>query len=176
MRNLVLSAIKISSLESKCGQPDSTAAASEESIIAAAFDIDRGLIFSASEDAQRGVCIWRAPVDPCEWNAPILCGSFNSANVLSLRVIGETAQLILVTRSGDTVSWELDDSGDFIVRPTCMVDAVYTDGCRVVQKLLEVLIQAYWQLNGVLMIRFLLLLLVSVNGYSSWVCQRYGYR
>ncbi|OJA14136.1 hypothetical protein AZE42_06727 [Rhizopogon vesiculosus] len=114
MRNLVPSAIKISSLDStEDEQPDS------ESIVAAAFDIDRGLIFAASEDAQGGVRIWRTPVDPCEWNAPIFCGSFNTTNskVLSLRVLGESAQLILVTRGGDTVSWQLDESGNFIGDP-----------------------------------------------------------
>lgn len=178
MRNLVPSAVKISSLEPTHDEiPDSASTAAEESIVATAFDIDRGLIFAASEDAHCGVRIWRTPVDPCEWNAPTLCGSYNSANskVLSLRVIGETAQLILVTRSGDTVSWQLDESGDFIVRSSSsvrMVEAHYTDECRVIQMLLEVLIQAYWLLNGVLMIRSLLSLLASCfssNDYLSSV-------
>jgi elongator complex protein 1 len=123
MRNLVPSAIKVSYLGSTYDEQPNLAstATAEESIVIAAFDIDRGLIFAASEDALFGVRIWRTPVDPGEWNAPTLCGSFNAPNskVLSLRVIGESAQLILVTRSGDTVSWQLDESGNFIVRPSC---------------------------------------------------------
>ncbi|KAG1726875.1 pol II transcription elongation factor [Suillus paluster] len=98
MRNLVPSAIKLL----------------RESIVAAAFDIDRGLIFAASEDAKFGVHIWRTPIDPCEWEEPILCGSFRSINpkVLSLRVIGESAQVIL---SGPdvgilAVEWSPDDT------------------------------------------------------------------
>lgn len=160
MRNLVPSAIKISSLEATCDEQP-------EYIVAAAFDIDRELIFAASEDAQGGVRIWRTPVDPCQWNAPILCGSFDTTNskVLSLRVIGESAQLVLVTRGGDTVSWQLDESGNFIVRPYCsesMVETGHTNECRVIRMSLEVLIQVYWLLNGVLMTRFLLSLLVNL--------------
>ncbi|KAG1738258.1 pol II transcription elongation factor [Suillus lakei] len=121
MRNLVPSAIKISTLEPTYNEHTSDSASSnaQESIVAAAYDVDRGLIFTASEDAQFGVRIWRTPVDPCEWNAPVLCGSFISVDskVLSLRVIGESAQLILVTRSGDTVSWQLDDLGELISGP-----------------------------------------------------------
>src|SRR6267154_150287 len=102
MRNLVPSAIKLSTLESTYNEhPESASSnAVQETIVTAAYDVDRGLIFAASEDAQCGVRIWRTPVDPCEWNAPILCGSFNSVNskVLSLRVIGESAQLILMTK------------------------------------------------------------------------------
>ncbi|KAG1835906.1 pol II transcription elongation factor [Suillus subalutaceus] len=122
MRNLVPTAIKVSTLEPAYNEQISDSASSDcvqESIVAAAFDVDRGLIFAASEDAQFGVRIWRTPVDPCEWNAPILCGSFASVDpkVLSLRVIGESAQLVLVTRSGDTVTWQLDDSGELISGP-----------------------------------------------------------
>jgi len=160
MRNIVPSAIKISSLEATYDKQP-------ESIVAAAFDIDRELIFAASEDAQGGVRIWRTPVDPCQWNAPILCGSFDTTNskVLSLRVIGESAQLVLVTRGGDTVSWQLDESGNFIVRPYCsesMVEASYTNACRATRMSLGVLIQVYWLLDGALMTRFLLSLLVSL--------------
>lgn len=122
MRNLVPSAIKISTLEPAYNEQISESIPSngvQESIVAAAFDVDRGFIFAASEDAQFGVRIWRTPVDPCEWDPPVLCGSFSSFDpkVLSLRVIGESAQLILVTRSGDTVTWQLDDSGQLISGP-----------------------------------------------------------
>ncbi|KAG1767483.1 pol II transcription elongation factor [Suillus placidus] len=122
MRNLVPSAIKVSTLKPTYNEQTSDSASSncgQESIVAATFDVDRGLIFAASEDAQFGVRIWRTPVDPCEWNAPILCGSFSSIDpkVLSLRVVGESAQLILVTRSGDTVTWQLDEFGEFISGP-----------------------------------------------------------
>jgi elongator complex protein 1 len=122
MRNLVPSAIKVSTLEPVYNEKTSDSTSSNyvhESIAAAAFDVDRGLIFAASEDAQFGVRIWRTSCDPCEWNAPVLCGSFSSIDpkVLSLRVIGESAQLILVTRSGDTVTWQLDESGELISGP-----------------------------------------------------------
>lgn len=122
MRNLVPSATKVSTLEPVYNEqiPDSASCSGvQESIVAAAFDVDRGLIFAASEDAQFGVRIWRTSVDPCEWNAPILCGSFSSIDpkVLSLRVIGESAQLILVTRSGDTVTWQLDELGELVSGP-----------------------------------------------------------
>ncbi|KAG2158594.1 pol II transcription elongation factor [Suillus bovinus] len=123
MRNLVPSAIKVSTLEPPYDEQTSNSASSngvQESIVAAAFDVDRGLIFAASEDAQFGVRIWRTTADPLEWNAPILCGSFSSIidpKVLSLRVIGESAQLVLVTRSGDTVTWQLDESGELISGP-----------------------------------------------------------
>ncbi|KAG1866975.1 pol II transcription elongation factor [Suillus tomentosus] len=122
MRNLVPSAIKVSTLEPAYNEQTSDSASSngpQESIVAAAFDVDRGLIFAASEDAQFGVRIWRTSVDPCEWDAPVLCGSFSSIDpkVLSLRVIGESAQLVLVTRSGDTVTWQLDESGELISGP-----------------------------------------------------------
>lgn len=138
MRNLVPSAIKISTLDRTYNEqtPDSASSNGvQESIVAAAFDVDRGLIFAASEDAQFGVRIWRTPVDSCEWGAPILCGSFSSTDpkVLSLRVIGESTQLILVTRSGDTVTWQLDDSGELIVRHICMVCSSYVNRCRAVQ-------------------------------------------
>ncbi|KAG0700203.1 pol II transcription elongation factor [Suillus ampliporus] len=129
MRNLVPSASKVSTLEPIYNEEysDSTSSnGAKESIVAAAFDIDRGLIFAASEDAQFGIRIWRTPVDPCEWKTPILCGSFSSVDpkVLSLRVIGESAQVILVTRSGDTVSWELDELGQFISGPDVVGSAV----------------------------------------------------
>ncbi|KAG1812305.1 pol II transcription elongation factor [Suillus variegatus] len=122
MRNLVPSAIKVSTLEPAYNEQisDSTSInGPQESIVAAAFDVDRGLIFAASEDAQFGVRIWKTSVDPCEWDAPVLCSSFSSVDpkVLSLRVIGESAQLVLVTRSGDTVTWQLDDSGELISGP-----------------------------------------------------------
>ncbi|KAG2050912.1 pol II transcription elongation factor [Suillus hirtellus] len=122
MRNLVLSAIKVSTLEPAYNEQTSDPASSngpQECIVAAAFDVDRGLIFAASEDAQFGVRIWRTSVDPCEWDAPVLCGFFSSIDpkVLSLRVIGESAQLVLVTRSGDTVTWQLDESGELISDP-----------------------------------------------------------
>ncbi|KAG2136870.1 pol II transcription elongation factor [Suillus cothurnatus] len=122
MRNLVPSAIKVSTLEPAYNEKISDSTSSNyvhESIVAAAFDVDRGLIFAASEDAQFGVRIWRTSCDPCEWNPPVLCGSFSSIDpkVLSLRVIGESAQLILVTRSGDTVTWQLDESGELISGP-----------------------------------------------------------
>jgi len=120
MRNLVPSAIKVSTLEPAHNEKTSDSTSSNyvhESIVAAAFDVDRGLIFAASEDAQFGVRIWRTSCDPCEWNAPVLYSSFSSIDpkVLSLRVIGESAQLILVTRSGDTVTWQLDESGELII-------------------------------------------------------------
>lgn len=138
MRNLVPSAIKVSTLEPAYNEQisDSTSInGPQESIVAAAFDVDRGLIFAASEDAQFGVRIWKTSVDPCEWDAPVLCSSFSSVDpkVLSLRVIGESAQLVLVTRSGDTVTWQLDDSGELIVRRIYTISLSCVDRCRAVQ-------------------------------------------
>ncbi|KAH7928721.1 IkappaB kinase complex, IKAP component [Leucogyrophana mollusca] len=118
MRNLTLSASMVSSLDVAKGNLDG-----EEntgvSISSVAIDVDRNVIFATSGGAHNEVCIWRAAGDGDtmgESETLTLVGTFSTpdSRVLSLRVLAEASQLVLVVRGGDIVVWELDDLGGFV--------------------------------------------------------------
>jgi elongator complex protein 1 len=122
MRNLTLSTVQISLLLAEdviqFSNPTSDDATAVLSAIA--FDLDRNTTFAGTESSQGVILVWRVSgtVSPTPGNVSfVFCGSYTSpsAGIASLRVLSESNQLVLVTRAGDIVVWELDESGGFVV-------------------------------------------------------------
>lgn len=122
MRNLTLSTVQISILQAedviKFSSPTSDDATAVLSAIA--FDLDRNATFAGTESSQGVILVWRTSdiASPTPGNVSfVFCGSYTSpsAGIASLRVLSESNQLVLATRAGDIVVWELDESGSFVV-------------------------------------------------------------
>ncbi|KAI6009884.1 pol II transcription elongation factor [Pisolithus marmoratus] len=116
MRNISRDAIRIVTLRTEDVEqvtPDGTSA----TIAAIAFDVDRDVTFAATTCGGK-ILIWRTAgrrfISP-EESSFCFCGSYPTPDprTVNLRVLAESSRLVLVSRSGDIVVWELSDSGDF---------------------------------------------------------------
>ncbi|KAG1716215.1 hypothetical protein ID866_955 [Astraeus odoratus] len=119
MRNLVQLALQTIALNAEVVEqyagpmPDG----SVPSIAATAFDVDRNVTYSAMT-LQGKILIWKTSGEclfSLEEPSFSFCGSYITpeSQIASLRVLAESSQLALVTRAGDIVIWDLDDSGNF---------------------------------------------------------------
>ncbi|KAH7910038.1 pol II transcription elongation factor [Hygrophoropsis aurantiaca] len=122
MRNLVLSALDVSSLDVLNGIDANVdaGASTTQGITATAIDVDRDVIFAAAFDHIRDeATIWRTSR---ENNGSGISGDLTfigmfstpKSDVISLKVLAEFSQLVLIVRGGDIVSWDLDDSGNAV--------------------------------------------------------------
>ncbi|KAI6007771.1 pol II transcription elongation factor [Pisolithus orientalis] len=116
MRNISQDSVQIVTLRTEDVErvtPDGTSA----TFAATAFDVDRGVTFAATTCGGE-ILIWKTAgrrLLPPEESSFCFCGSYATPDprIVSLRVLAESRRLVLVTRSGDIVVWELGDSGDF---------------------------------------------------------------
>ncbi|KAG6382066.1 pol II transcription elongation factor [Boletus reticuloceps] len=122
MRNLTLSTVQIFALQAEDVIQFSSPTSDDATAIltAIAFDLDRQTTFVGTESSQGVILIWRTSesdrVPQTSRHRPfVFCGSYTlpDAGIASLRVLSESNQLVLVTRAGDIVVWELDESGGF---------------------------------------------------------------
>lgn len=122
MRNLTLSTVQISTLRAEDVSQFSSLTSDDATAVlsAIAFDLDRNATFVGTESLKGVIMVWKT--SGSDSSTPgngsfVFCGSYTSSNagIASLRVLSETNQLVLVTRAGDIVVWELDDSGGFVV-------------------------------------------------------------
>ncbi|KAF8554834.1 pol II transcription elongation factor [Imleria badia] len=121
MRNLTLSTVQISTLQTEDVIQFSSPTSDDTTAVlsAIAFDLDRNATFVGTESSQGAIMVWKTSNrgSPTPGNGSfVFCGSYTSSNagIASLRVLSESNQLVLVTRAGDIVVWELDDSGGFV--------------------------------------------------------------
>lgn len=122
MRNLTLSTVQISVLQPEDVIQFSSPTSDNVSAVlsATAFDLDRNAIFAGTESLHGEILVWRTSDSVSSTpgrGSIVFCGSYTSPNagIASLRVLSESNQLVLVTRAGDIVVWELDGSGGFVV-------------------------------------------------------------
>lgn len=121
MRNLTLSAVQISVLRAEDVIQFSSPTSDDVSatLSAIAFDSDRSAIFAGTESPRGGILVWRTSDNvslTSECGSFLFCASYaSSSGIASLRVLSESNQLVLVTRGGEIVVWELDESGSPVV-------------------------------------------------------------
>lgn len=122
MRNLTLSTVQLSTLQAEDVIQFSSPTSDDDTAVlsAIAFDLDRGATFVGTESSQGVILVWKTSdraLQTHENGTFVFCGSYTSSNtgIASLRVLSESNQLVLVTRAGDIVVWELDESGGFVV-------------------------------------------------------------
>ncbi|KAN0081459.1 IKI3 family domain containing protein [Tylopilus felleus] len=121
MRNLTLSTVQLSTLQAEDVIQFSSPTSDDDTAVlsAIAFDLDRGATFVGTESSQGVILVWKTSdraLQTPENGTFVFCGSYTSSNtgIASLRVLSESNQLVLVTRAGDIVVWELDESGGFV--------------------------------------------------------------